>query len=70
MKSDYPFLGQGRFMKTQIQIQADFDSRDLLKSAGVKRIREGAWYTVTYRGIKLDNSTITGAKLNRKGELI
>ncbi len=57
-------------MKTQIQIQADYDSRDLLKSAGVKRIREGAWYTVTYRGIKLDNSTITGAKLNRKGELI
>ena len=54
MKTDYPFLGQGRFMKTQIQ--ADYDSRDLLKSAGVKR------------GIKLDNSTVTGAKLNRKGE--
>ena len=41
---------------------------ELLKAAGIKRIHAG-WYTVTYRGPKLDYGTITNAKRNPKGEI-
>ena len=53
-------------MKT-LQINShDFDNPSLLYAAGVKRIHAG-WYTVTYRGVSLDRSTITSAKRNYKG---
>ncbi len=53
-------------MKT-LQIQSnDYDNNALLRAAGVRRIFPG-WYTVTYNGVKLDRSTITSAKRNRKG---
>jgi hypothetical protein len=53
----------------QIQIQAhDYDNNRLLRAAGVKRISQG-WYTVEYRGVSLDASTIVSAKRNRKGAI-
>ena len=53
-------------MKT-LQIQAnDYDNNRILKAVGIKRIHAG-WYTVTYNGVNLDASTITGAKRNRNG---
>jgi hypothetical protein len=53
-------------MKT-IQIQAnDYDNNRLLRAAGIKRIFSG-WYTVQYRGVSLDSSTIVSAKRNRNG---
>jgi hypothetical protein len=56
-------------MKT-LQIEANnYDNNDLLRYAGVKRIFPG-WYTVHYRGVKLDKSTICGAKRNRNGRII
>lgn len=52
-----------------LQIQArTFDNDDLLRTAGVKRIHPG-WYTVHYRGVSLDKSTICAATRNRKGEI-
>jgi len=55
-------------MKTT-QIEAnDFGNRELLRFAGVKRIFPG-WYTVHFRGVSLDKSTICGAKRNPKGEI-
>lgn len=52
-----------------LQIQAHtFDNDDLLRAAGIKRIHPG-WYTVQYRGVSLDQSTICSAKRNRKGEI-
>jgi hypothetical protein len=33
-----------------------------------KRLKTG-WYTVNYRGVNLDDSTICAAKRNKKGEL-
>ena len=52
-----------------IQIEAHaFDSNDLLRAAGVKRIHKG-WYTVVYNGVGLDSSTIVGASRNAKGEI-
>ena len=56
-------------MKT-IQIESgEFDSDDLLRIVGIKRIH-GGWYTVKYNGVKLDASTIVSAKRNRKGEIV
>jgi len=53
----------------QIQIQAnDYDNNRLLRAAGVRRIFSG-WYSVTYNGPKLDCSTVTSAKRNRKGAI-
>jgi hypothetical protein len=43
-------------------------TNDLLKAAGVQRIHSG-WYTVTYDGVALDESTIRRAKRNRNGEI-
>lgn len=52
-----------------LQIQAHtFDNDDLLRAAGVKRIHPG-WYTVQYRGVRLDRGTICAATRNRKGEI-
>ena len=55
-------------MKT-IQIEADEDTKALLKYAGVKRVHSG-WYTVKYNGVALDLSTVKSAKRNPKGEII
>lgn len=53
-----------------LQIEANnYDNNELLRHAGVKRIYPG-WYTVHYRGVKLDKSTICEAKRNRKGQII
>jgi hypothetical protein len=55
-------------MKT-MQINAlTHGNPELLRAAGIKRIHPG-WYTVTYRGPKLDSGTITSAKRNPKGEI-
>lgn len=55
-------------MKT-IQLEAHkTDNNDLLRSAGVRRIHAG-WYTVTYNGVSLDPSTVTGATRNPKGKV-
>ena len=52
-----------------LQIEAHkLDNDDLLRAAGIKRIHPG-WYTVQYRGVSLDQSTICAAKRNRKGEI-
>lgn len=52
-----------------LQIEArKLDNNDLLRAAGVKRIHAG-WYTVQYRGVRLDQSTICSATRNRKGEI-
>jgi hypothetical protein len=47
---------------------SQFDNAELLKYAGVKRIHDG-WYTVQYRGVKLDKSTICAAKRNKNGQI-
>lgn len=53
-------------MKTA-QIEANnYDNNRLLRAAGVKRIFSG-WYTVHFRGVKLDTGTICSACRNRKG---
>lgn len=44
------------------------DNSEILRAAGIKRIHSG-WYTVTYRGLKLDRTTVTSAKRNPKGEI-
>jgi hypothetical protein len=55
-------------MKT-IQLNSHTDDNDaLLYAAGVKRIHAG-WYTVTYRGVKLDCSAVTSAARNPKGQI-
>jgi len=55
-------------MKT-IQLEAGkSDNNEILRSAGVKAIHQG-WYSVQYRGISLDKSTVCGAKRNKKGEI-
>jgi hypothetical protein len=41
---------------------------DILRAAGVRRIRPG-WYTANYRGPYLDRSTVCAARYNRKGEI-
>lgn len=41
---------------------------DILRAAGVRRIRSG-WYTANYRGPYLDRSTVCAARYNRKGEI-
>lgn len=52
-----------------IQIEANkSNNNEILKSAGVRRIHNG-WYSVDYRGIVLDRSTVCNAKRNRKGEI-
>ena len=53
----------------EIQIQAnDYNNNHILRAAGIRRIHSG-WYTVQYRGISLDASTVCGARRNRKGEI-
>jgi hypothetical protein len=55
-------------MKT-IQIEAGkMDNNALLRAAGVRRIHAG-WFTVFYRGVVLDQSTICHAQRNRKGAI-
>lgn len=44
------------------------DHAELLRSAGCKRLTSG-WYTVWYRGVNLDNSTICAAKRNKNGQI-
>lgn len=57
-------------MKTQtLQIHSGHrGSHPLLRAAGVKRIHLG-WYTVHYRGVTLDCSTICAAMFNPKGAI-
>lgn len=55
-------------MKTMQLNAATGDNSEILHAAGIKRIHSG-WYTVTYRGPKLDRSTVTSAKRNLKGEI-
>lgn len=55
-------------MKT-LQLEAHkFDNDSLLKTAGVKRIHPG-WYSIAFRGVALDSSTICAAHRNRGGEI-
>lgn len=44
------------------------DEGALLRAAGLKRLHEG-WYSVQYRGVKLDKSTICAAKRNKNGQI-
>ena len=44
------------------------NNNDLLKAAGVKRIYPG-WYTLQYRGVIPDSSTVTCAWRNRGGKI-
>lgn len=60
-------------MLKTIQIQSGVkftngDNDDLLKAAGVKRIYPG-WYTLCYRGVIPDNSTVVSAFRNRGGKI-
>lgn len=59
-------------MKTiQIESGVKFtngDNDDLLRAAGVKRIYPG-WYSVTYRGVIPDCSTVIHAERNRGGKI-
>lgn len=57
-------------MKPQtLQIEAhESDNDDLLRAAGVRRIHHG-WYTVQWRGVRLDRSTICSAVRNRGGRI-
>lgn len=41
---------------------------DLLRAAGIRRIFKG-WYSLCYRGIIPDCSTVVWAKRNRGGEI-
>lgn len=43
-------------------------NHDLLRAAGVRRIRSG-WYTASYRGPYLDRTTVCAARYNRNGEI-
>lgn len=43
-------------------------NHDILRAAGVRRIRSG-WYTANYRGPCLDRSTVCAASYNPKGEI-
>lgn len=43
-------------------------ARQILRAAGVKRIHPG-WYTVHWRGVSLDCSTVCSARRNRGGEI-
>lgn len=60
-------------MKT-IQIEAhavygdSYTADEMLRDAGVKRIHPG-WYTVFFRGVYPDSTTVCGARRNRKGEI-
>lgn len=45
----------------------DYD-RHILKMGGIKRIH-GGWYSVTFRGVKLDASTVISAKRNKGGKI-
>ena len=56
-----------------IQIQSGVkytngDNDDLLRAAGVKRILPG-WYTLQYRGVIPDSSTVINAWRNRGGKI-
>lgn len=56
-----------------IQIQSGVrytngDNDDLLRSAGVKRIFSG-WYSLQFRGVIPDSSTVTNAWRNRGGKI-
>jgi hypothetical protein len=52
-----------------IQIHGgDPTNHDILRAAGVRRIRSG-WYTANYRGPYLDRSTVCAARYNHKGEI-
>lgn len=55
-------------MKTMQLNASTGDNSEILHAAGIKRIHSG-WYTVTYRGPKLDRTTVTSAKRNPKGEI-
>ena len=44
------------------------DNDDMLRAGGVRRIFPG-WYTVSYRGVVPDNSTIVHAQRNRGGKI-
>ena len=59
-------------MKTiQIESGVSFtngDNNELLRAAGVKRIFPG-WYSVTYRGVIPDSSTVVSAVRNRGGKI-
>jgi hypothetical protein len=57
--------------KLQIYYKKDSPFKDvdnLLHSAGCKRLTTG-WYTVWWRGVNLDNSTICAAKRNKNGHI-
>lgn len=58
--------------KLQIYYEKDTplgnDHGELLRSAGCKRLTTG-WYTVSYRGVNLDNSTICATKRNKNGHV-
>ena len=55
-------------MKT-LQIHGgDPSTLEILRAAGVRRLRDG-WYTVSYRGAYLDRSTVCAARYNRLGEI-
>ena len=52
-----------------LQIEAHkYDNNAILRAAGVKRIHPG-WYSVCYRGVSLDRSSVCGASRNPRGVL-
>lgn len=52
-----------------VQIEANnYDNNRLLRAAGVRRIFAG-WYTVSYRGPRLDSGTVCAARRNRGGRI-
>lgn len=53
-------------MKTAQIESNNYDNNRLLRAAGVRRIFSG-WYTVHYRGPRLDPGTICAARRNRGG---
>lgn len=57
-------------MKTiQIEVKKEsLENHYLLRAAGVRRVHVG-WYTVSYNGAKLDNSTVCSAKRNKNGQI-
>ena len=49
---------------------SDGGNDELLRSAGVKKIRGDHWYTVFFRGVRCDSGTVCGVRHNHLGEII
>lgn len=73
-RGGFLFVNSVRYTMNKLQIYYEKgtllgnDNAKLLRSAGCKRLTSG-WYTVCYRGVNLDNSTICAAKRNKNGQV-